>query len=552
MSDDLCTIPMPIKGYTDTDKTRGELLRVCRAQMTDAGILGAENWHVQGFEDGEVYMIQGTPKFRLDPQNVAIGAQFALSKLPQVEAQAAARGLSLVQVHPGAGYVTLARVAPAVLQLRNALAGVLNKHGHEIDLNAIWSPEGHVESVWVRRLPASYTAEKLESVLREFIKRLSGGSNSWLVEVDILSGTAELSYREPARIQKLVRFSEIAPASLDTSQQTRFPLGLNSAGEEVVMDLKGSPHGLIAGDSGSGKSVCSRILITQALARGFELVLIDPTKKAAGLKNFMPYSKGFFLENTPQAADALEAVYEEVRRRVDAIDEVNGENWMDLPKGTVKPWLVVIDEYSGLVVTDKKPAGDPKNPVIAEMLEEWNEATASVSIIQSKVGRLAREARSAGVHLILVTQRPDADDIPGKARAQLGSIVQLVAPTKPPSREALNMVFPGDGPAAAFEIIGQFNDGKSQGFGISFIDGGKLQGFRVAYLEPEGVTPYLDGIGVPAGVPLIPGQGYGKKKRVADPGFSDLPPPTDDDFAPDASDDVDPDIDPATGEHWPF
>jgi hypothetical protein len=524
-------VPVP-PGYQDSPKHRGQLVKHAREFLANAGHPG--EWHVQHFED-QIAVMALVPAAHPTKAKIILAPNFTLMRAPEVIREASDQGFTVVEfvmdLQPGSRYAVAARVTPAVAVLTALLAGELGKFPHEIALNAVWSPEGHVEKVWVRNLPTTMSAEKLEATLRRFVAEIPGGNSSWEVDVDRLAGQAVLSYCPPAKLRGLVPFSEIALDAIDPSKRLKLPIGINSAGEEVVVDLKGAPHALVVGETGSGKSVCARVIMTQALARGYELVMIEPTKRAAGLKDFMPYSKGFFLKDAQQAADALEAVYAEVRRRVEAIDDVNGENWGDLPAGTVKPWLVVVDEFAGLIATDKKPAGDPKNPVVAELLEEWNDAMAAVSMIQSKVGRLAREARSAGVHIMLVTQRPDASDIPGQVRANLGSAVQLVAPLKPPSRDAMGMVFPGDGPAEALEIVAQFNDGKSPGLGVAFVDGGRLQGFRVALIEPGEVAPYLDRIGVPAGIPLIPGQGYGK---VASPsvqgpsGFDTAPPPDDD------------------------
>ncbi|MGR6900390.1 FtsK/SpoIIIE domain-containing protein [Glutamicibacter sp. V16R2B1] len=203
-----------------------------------------------------------------------------------------------------------------------------------------------------------------------------------------------------------------------------------------------------------------------------------------------------------EAAEALDAVYAEVRRRVEVIDQAGAENWQDLPAGSIRPWLVVIDEWAGLIAVDKKPSGDPKaSPVVKEMLDDWNAHSSNVARIQGKVAMIAREARSAGIHLLILTQRPDATDLPGQVRERMGTVVQLVSPARLPSREALGMLFPGEMAAQASEEISDLFSGRP-GFGLSYTDGGTVQGFQAVLIEPEEVAPYLAEIGVPRSVPL--------------------------------------------------
>ena len=252
-------------------------------------------------------------------------------------------------------------------------------------------------------------------------------------------------------------------------------------------------------------------MILGALARGFEVVFVDPTKRGAGLKPFIPFVSEFMT--TPdfnRAADVAEAVYTEVRRRVDLIDEADGESWLDLPAGTVRPILFVLDEYNSLVpdTTGKPMSG-------TEAYARWEEEMTAKSRIFGAVEKMAREARSAGVFVVLSLQRGDAKVIGGAVRDNLGTQMHLVPPASAPSPESLRMVFK-DGAADAAETIAELRDGRP-GFGVSMVDGEAIRGFRVCHVEKEDLQGWLEHFQVPPGTPLAMPQKPGEFQVIHRP-----------------------------------
>jgi len=107
------------------------------------------------------------------------------------------------------------------------------------------------------------------------------------------------------------------------------------------------------------------------------------------------------------------------------------------------------------------------------------------------------------VHLVLSLQRPDASVIGGAVRENLGTIIQLIAPARPPSPEALRMVFPTDYVPVAMEEIAALGDGRSPGFALAYAEGGSVQGFRVGFIEPEQTAAHAERLGIPLGIPLV-------------------------------------------------
>jgi hypothetical protein len=419
----------------------------------------------------------------------------------QLDAYAKTRGARVVELREAEREVVVAELSPLVQQVRARLASLLNASEWAVELSISTAQDGRIQTVEVLRHPnMGADPVRRQETWRQLIAAIPGGSTGWTVADDAVRGRVTLTYGDPRVLPKLIDGKTILPHELGTEAWSEFPIGLNDAGNVVKLSLKAGPHSIVVGGTGAGKSVVLRGVMLNALARGFEVVIIDPVKKAAGLKPVAPWTKGVFTDSREQAAAALAEIYAEVRRRVDQIDAIDGENWRDLPTGSVQPILVVIDEYASLVAIDEKPIGIP--PGDPEMVE-WSADASAKAKIKATVGKIAREARSAGIHLVLALQRPDAAVIGGSVRENLGSIVQMVVPARPPSPEALRMLFPTDYVQPAMDEIAVLNDGVSPGFALSYIEGGGVQGLRVGFVEPSELAEYPARLGIPLGIPLV-------------------------------------------------
>ena len=193
------------------------------------------------------------------------------------------------------------------------------------------------------------------------------------------------------------------------------PFATGIDGEPVEYNFKLDPHLLIAGASGGGKSVLLQSLAFGAIVRGYELYVADPTKGGADFKFAEPYAKAFTA--TPfEAAAMMRGIYAEVVRRKDMNSAHGVGNYRDLPED-IRPRHIVIllDEFTSLMNPDPVPAptDDPEMDTEREMILATNRAKQEVGVF---TGKIAREARSAGVTLFLATQKLSAkmlDTIPG-------------------------------------------------------------------------------------------------------------------------------------------
>ncbi|WP_297741193.1 FtsK/SpoIIIE domain-containing protein [uncultured Tessaracoccus sp.] len=242
--------------------------------------------------------------------------------------------------------------------------------------------------------------------------------------------------------------------------------------------------------------------VTQALMRGHEVIVVDPTKAGLDFAAIKPWTVAW-ADSLPLAQAVMERVYAEVTRRKSVLQQYGEVKWSDLNPEVrraerIHPTTVIVDEYGSLVMQEPVPKGLEKDhPYVTEA----NERNAARSIIASITGRIAREARFVGIHLSIGLQRPDASIVSGEMRSNLTSGVQLSAPGKPPSREALTMLFPGETAVYVDEAIRTLDDGRSRGLGVIAADGGQARGMRVAYAPARTIPELLVERGVPEATP---------------------------------------------------
>src|SRR5699024_10037578 len=211
-----------------------------------------------------------------------------------------------------------------------------------------------------------------------------------------------------------------------------------------------------------------------------------------------------------EVADLVLAAYAEGERRRGLLLERGAVKWSDLPASDhVRQLTVVLDEYSSLVLSP------PVDKVLPEAIREGIEAeNAARALIRTYVGKIARELRFVGVHLVIAMQRADVASLGGgssagggELRSNLSSGVMLIAPGRVPGGETLRMIFPQ--PEAAEQVAGlvaRLDDGRSPGLAIVGGEGGSVHALRVAYADARELPGVLDARGVtrdPSPLPII-------------------------------------------------
>jgi S-DNA-T family DNA segregation ATPase FtsK/SpoIIIE len=210
-----------------------------------------------------------------------------------------------------------------------------------------------------------------------------------------------------------------------TKKNLAFSLGKDIAGNCVVGDLTKMPHLLIAGATGSGKSVCINTLLISLLYKytpqEVKLLLIDPKVVELNIYNGIPHLLIPVVTDPKKAAGALNWAVNEMTRRYKLFADNNVRNiegYNDFAeKGIVEeklPWIVIIiDELADLMM------------VCPNDVEEY-------------IGRLAQMARAAGMHLVIATQRPSVDVITGVIKANIPSRISFAVSSQIDSRTILD------------------------------------------------------------------------------------------------------------------
>ncbi|MBE6558181.1 MAG: DNA translocase FtsK [Ruminococcaceae bacterium] len=204
-------------------------------------------------------------------------------------------------------------------------------------------------------------------------------------------------------------------------------LGADVAGRPVMMDINKMPHLLVAGTTGSGKSVCINSIIMSILYKAkpdeVKLILIDPKKVEFAVYRDLPHLYCPLISDPKKAAGALNSAVVEMERRFELIEEVGVRNIAGYNEAT---------------------AGDPERPPLPQMviiIDELADLMMTASNeVETAICRLAQKARAAGIHLILGTQRPSVDVITGLIKANVPSRIAFTVSAAVDSRTIIDTV----------------------------------------------------------------------------------------------------------------
>lgn len=274
-------------------------------------------------------------------------------------------------------------------------------------------------------LPSPISVERI----RLGLQKLRSASNNTFLEVQQgINGAAS------ARIlacpvdpmPTLAEYDEDLLDELADEGKGRSALGLSVTGEPIIWNPKETPHIKMLGGTGSGKTVAIQSGIEGNLLAGNGLVIVDPTKGAADFRFARPYAQAVATDLF-SSAGAMRKVYEEVVRRKQLNSEYGASSIAGLPED-VRPrnLLVVIDEFTSLIKKDNVPPAQDDAELEAErqMVIARNHARSEIGAFTGKIGR---EARSAGVNLLLGGQKLSVDDLKtvgaGELKDQMATIL---------------------------------------------------------------------------------------------------------------------------------
>ena len=265
-------------------------------------------------------------------------------------------------------------------------------------------------------------------------------------------------------LREVIESNEFSAANKNLS----FSLGKDIGGNCVVSDLTKMPHMLVAGATGSGKSVCINSLIISLLYKyspeEVKLLLIDPKVVELNIYNGIPHLLIPVVTDPKKSAGALNWAVNEMTRRYKLFAENNVRN---------------IEGYNELV---NKGIAENRLPWIVIIIDELADLmTVCANDVEEYIGRLAQMARAAGMHLVIATQRPSVDVITGVIKANIPSRISFAVSSQIDSRTILDS-------AGAEKLLGK---GDMLFYPVGEAKPVRIQGAFVSEEEVERVVDFI-------------------------------------------------------------
>ncbi|MCC3357991.1 DNA translocase FtsK [Bacillus sp. REN16] len=257
---------------------------------------------------------------------------------------------------------------------------------------------------------------------------------------------------KPVLLKEIIKSSEF----ISNKSPLTVAMGLDISGKPIVTDLQKMPHGLIAGATGSGKSVCINAMLVSLLYKAspdeVKLLLIDPKMVELAPYNHIPHLVSPVITDVKAATAALKWAVEEMERRYElfahtGVRDIGRYNEMvkkhDEKSGKLPYLVIIIDELADLMMV---APGD----------------------VEDSICRIAQKARACGIHLILATQRPSVDVITGLIKANIPTRIAFSVSSQVDSRTIIDssgaekllgkgdMLFLENGSSKPFRVQGNF------------------------------------------------------------------------------------------------
>ena len=267
--------------------------------------------------------------------------------------------------------------------------------------------------------------------------------------VEVIPGKSVIGLELPNKTREMVRLSEVI--SCETFQSNSSPLtmvlGADISGKPVVVDLAKMPHLLVAGTTGSGKSVGVNVMILSLLYKStpedVRMIMIDPKMLELSVYEGIPHLLAEVVTDMKEAANALRWCVGEMERRyklMSALGVRNLKGYNTKVKKAIEAGEPIKDPLwrSEESMETEAPALE-KLPSIVVVVDEFADMMMIVGKkVEELIARIAQKARAAGIHLVLATQRPSVDVITGLIKANIPTRIAFQVSSKIDSRTILD------------------------------------------------------------------------------------------------------------------
>jgi len=282
----------------------------------------------------------------------------------------------------------------------------------------------------------------------------------------------------PNEVQELVTARDIIghPVFQNAKSRLSFAIGKDITGSPVVGDIAKMPHMLIAGTTGSGKSVCINSILMSILYKAspeeVRLIMVDPKMIELGVYNGIPHLLIPVVTDPKKAAGALNWAVTEMMRRYKLFSEIGARN---------------LAAYNAEIAKDPESENEPLPQVVIVIDELADLMAVARSEVENAIIRLAQMARAAGMHLIIATQRPSADVITGLMKDNIPSRIAFAVASAINSRIILDQ-------SGAEKLLGK---GDMLFFPLGVSKPQRIQGCFVSDSEVEEVVAFVKQCGQP-------------------------------------------------------
>jgi S-DNA-T family DNA segregation ATPase FtsK/SpoIIIE len=331
-------------------------------------------------------------------------------------------------------------VNPAEVEARgHVLQEALAQHG--VDTSLVGMTVGPTVTRYELELGAGVKVARVTSLQRDIAYAMAA------VDVRILApipGRSAIGVEVPNHTRQLVALGDllVSPEAAQATGPLEVAIGKDIAGKAVFLDLATTPHLLIAGATGAGKSSGLNCIITSLLMRTtpdqVRLIVIDPKQVEMGQYNRLPHLLTQPVTNPKKAANALGWAVKEMERRYDLLAEVGFRDITGYNSAIDRGELAA--GRAGPLPFDSEPGATYERlPFIVVVVDELNDLMmVAARDVEESITRIAQKARAVGIHLIVATQRPSVNVITGVIKANIPARIAFAVSSLTDSRVILD------------------------------------------------------------------------------------------------------------------
>ena len=308
---------------------------------------------------------------------------------------------------------------------------------HNVDTELIGMTVGPTVTRYELELGAGVKVAKVTNLQKDIAYAMAATDVRILAPIP---GRSAIGVEVPNQQRQLVALGDlmVSPEALTSNNTLDVAVGKDIAGKAVFLDLAATPHMLIAGATGAGKSSGINCIITSLLMRttpdDVRLILIDPKQVEMGQYQRLPHLLTQPVTNPKKAANALGWAVKEMERRYDVLSEVGYRDIGGYNKSFKKG-----DIEQPIGWNPESPAVYEYMPYIVIVVDELNDLMmVAARDVEESITRIAQKARAVGIHLIVATQRPSVNVITGVIKANIPARMAFAVSSLTDSRVILD------------------------------------------------------------------------------------------------------------------